>query len=168
MEHFVERDYTRCSTSRPRWCKLCKHGRNKPINRLNPNENGRHFAECIHISKGSLVWFCFFYINWCVKVTEDDIALKLAILKKSLHLNDNTCFCSIIQSSKLFWGSLLAKNNFFVRFWTKNVASSRMANCGSGLPAEWPFRSQNAIEASDSPLPCGLPVKRLITHAYAL
>ena len=47
----------------------------------------------------------------------------------------------------------------------KNFASSRMANCGSGLPAEWPFRSQNAIEASDSPLPGGLWVKRLITHA---
>ena len=99
------------------------------------------------------------------KVAEDDIAFKLAILKKSLHLNDNTCFCSIIQSSKLFLGSLLAKNNFFVQFWTKNFASSRMANCGSGLPAEWPFRSQNAIEASDSPLPGGLWVKRLITHA---
>ena len=40
-----------------------------------------------------------------------------------------------------------------------------MANCGNGLPAEWPFRSQNAIEASDSPLPGGLWVKRLITHA---
>ena len=61
--------------------------------------------------------------------------------------------------------SLLAKNNFFVQFWTKKFASSRMANCGSGLPAEWPFRSQNAIEASDSPLPGGLWVKRLITHA---
>ena len=100
-----------------------------------------------------------------IKVAEFDIAFKLAILKKSLHLNDNTYFCSIIQSSKLFLGSLLAKNNFFVQFWTKNFASSRMANCGSGLPAEWPFRSQNAIEASDSPLPVGLWVKRLITHA---
>ena len=39
--------------------------------------------------------------------------------KKSLHLNDNTCFCSIIQSSKLVLGSLLAKNNFFVQFWKK-------------------------------------------------
>ena len=64
------------------------------------------------------------WVNWAiegpcrVKVAEDDIAFKLAILKKSLHLNDNTCFCSIIQSSKLFWGSLLAKNNFFVQFWT--------------------------------------------------
>ena len=47
------------------------------------------------------------------KVAEDDIAFKLAILKKSLHLNDNTCFCSIIQSSKLVLGSLLAKNNLF-------------------------------------------------------
>ena len=90
------------------------------------------------------------------KVAEDDIAFKLAILKRSLHLKDNTCFCSIIQSSKLFLGSLLAKNNFFVQFWTNIFASSRMANCGSGLPAEWPFRSQNAIEASDSPLPGGL------------
>ena len=97
------------------------------------------------------------------KVAEDDIAFKLAILKKSLHLNDNTCFCSIIQSSKLLLGSLLPKNYFFVQFWTKKFASSRMANCGSGLPAEWPFRSQNAIEASNSPLPGGL--KRLITHA---
>ena len=49
-------------------------------------------------------------------MAEDDIAFKLAILKKSLHLNDNTCFCSIIQSSKLVVGSLLAKNNFFVQF----------------------------------------------------
>ena len=100
-----------------------------------------------------------------LKVAEDDIAFKLAILKKSLHLNDNTWFCSIIQSSKLFLGSLLAKNYFFVQFWRKNFASSRMANCGSGLPAEWPFHSQNAIEASDSPLPGGLWVKRLMTHA---
>ena len=104
-----------------------------------------------------------------IKVAEDDIALKLAIFRKSLHLNDNTGFCSIIQASKLVFGSLLAKNNFFVQFWTKNFGSSRMANCGSGLPAEWPFRSQNAIEASDSPLPGGLCVKRLITHAlYSL
>ena len=51
-----------------------------------------------------------------IKVAEDDIAFKLAILKKSLHLKDNTCFCSIIQSSKSLLGSLLAKNNFFVQF----------------------------------------------------
>ena len=100
-----------------------------------------------------------------VKVAEDDIAFKLAIFNKSLHLNNNTGFCCIIQASKLVFGFLLAKNNFFVQYWTKNFASSRMANCGSGLPAEWPFRSQNAIEASDSPLPGGLWVKRLITHA---
>ena len=106
-----------------------------------------------------------YILKFYFKVAEDDIAFKLVILKKSLHLNDNTCFCSIIQSSTLVLGSLLAKNNFFVQFWTKNFASSRMANCGSGLPAEWPFRSQNAIEASDSPLPGGLWVKRLITHA---
>ena len=98
------------------------------------------------------------YCSPAIKVAEDDIAFKLAIFKKSLHLNDNTGFCSIIQASKLVFGSLLAKNNFFVQFWTKNFASSRMANCGSGLPAEWPFRSQNAIEASDirhCPVACG-------------
>ena len=99
-----------------------------------------------------------------VKVAEDDIAFKLAIYKKSLHLNDNTGFCSIILASKLVFGSVLAINNFFVQFWTKHFASSRMAIFGSGLPAEWPFRSQNAIEASDSPSPGGLWVKRLITH----
>ena len=98
------------------------------------------------------------------KVAEDDITFKLAICFKSLSLNDNTGFCSIIQTSKLVFGSLLAKSNFFVQFWTKNVASSRMANCRSGLPAEWPFCSQNAIEASDSLLPGGLWVKHLITH----
>ena len=99
------------------------------------------------------------------KVAEDDITFKLAIFKKSLHLNEKPGFCSIIQASKLVFWSLLAKNNFFVQFWTKNFAASRMANCDSALPAEWPFRSQNAIEASDSPLPGGLWVKRLITHA---
>ena len=98
-------------------------------------------------------------------MAEDDIAFKLANFKKSLRLNDNTGFCSIIQVSKLVFGSLLKKNNFFIQFWTTNFASSQMANCGSGLPAEWPFRTQNAIEASDSPLPGGLWVKRLITHA---
>ena len=117
------------------------------------------------LSKDALPLHDFINQSWVLKVAEDDIAFKLAIFKKSLHLNDNTCFCSIIQASKLVFGSLLAKNNFFVQFWTKNFASSRMADCGSGLPAEWPFRSQNAIEASDSPLPGGLWVKRLITHA---
>ena len=103
--------------------------------------------------------------NLGIKVAEDDITFKMAIFLKSLPLNDNTGFCSIIQASKLVFVSLLAKNPFFVQFWTKNVASSRMANCGSGLPAEWPFGSPNAIEASDSPLPGGLWVKHLITHA---
>ena len=124
---------------------------------------GHYLSQCWLRSR-SLSPYCIIRPQQ-VKVAEDDIAFKLAILKKSLHLNDNTCFCSIIQSSKLFWGSLLAKNNFFVQFWTKNFASSWMANCGSGLPAEWSFRSQNAIEASDSPLPGGLWVKGLITHA---
>ena len=107
----------------------------------------------------------YFQLHYTIKVAEDDIAFKLAIFKNSLHLNDNTGFCSIIQASKLVFGSLLAKNNLFVQFWTTIFASSRMANRGSGLQAEWPFRSQNAIEASDSPLPGGLWVKRLITHA---
>ena len=54
--------------------------------------------------------------SWVLKVAEDDIAFKLAIFKKSLHLNDNTGLCSIIQASKLVFGSLLAKKNFFVQF----------------------------------------------------
>ena len=65
-------------------------------------------------------------------MAKDDIAFKLAIFKLSLHLSDNTGFCSIIQVSESFFWSLLAKNNFFVQFWTKNFASSRMANYGSG------------------------------------
>ena len=47
-----------------------------------------------------------------IKVAEDDIAFKLAIFNKSLHLNDNTGFCSITQASKLVFGSLLAKHFF--------------------------------------------------------
>ena len=105
------------------------------------------------------------YASLCLRWQKMISPSNWPFLKKSLHLNDNTCLCSIIQASKLVFGSLLAKNNFFVQFWTKNFASSRMADCGSGLPAEWPFRSQNAIEASDSPLPGGLWVKSLITHA---
>ena len=61
-----------------------------------------------------------------LKVSEDDIAFKLAIFKKSLHLIDNTGFCSIIQASKLVFGSLLAKNNFFCPILNKKFASSRM------------------------------------------
>ena len=84
---------------------------------------------------------------------------------KSLPLNDNTGFCSIIQASKWVFGSFLAKHTFLSNFEKKNVASFWMANCGNGSRAEWPFPSQNAIEASDSPLPGELWVKRLITHA---
>ena len=51
-----------------------------------------------------------------IKVAEDDISFKLAIFKRWLHLNDNTGFCSIIQASKLVFGSLLAKNNFLSNF----------------------------------------------------
>ena len=99
------------------------------------------------------------------KVAEDDIAFKLANLKKTITFERQYMLLWYHSIVKKIFGSLLAKNNFFVQFWTKKFASSRMANCGSGLPAEWPFRSQNAIEASDSPLPGGLWVKRLITHA---
>ena len=38
----------------------------------------------------------FLEIGFRLKVAEDDIAFKLAIFKKSLHLNDNTGICSII------------------------------------------------------------------------
>ena len=51
-----------------------------------------------------------------IKVAEDDIAFKLAIFKKSLHLDDNTGFCSIIQASKLEFESLLAKITFLSNF----------------------------------------------------
>ena len=55
-----------------------------------------------------------------LQVAEDDNTFKLAIfLKKSLPLNDNAGFCSIIQASELVFGSLLAKKPFFVQFWTK-------------------------------------------------
>ena len=124
-----------------------------------------YFLEMLHILHNIYFFRCLLFP---LKVAEDDIVFKLAIFKLSLHLNDNTDFFSMIQASKLVFGSLLAKNNYFVQVWTKSFASSRMANCGSGLPAEWPFRSQNAIEASDSPLPGGLWVKHLITHALAL
>ena len=97
-----------------------------------------------------------------LKVAEDDIAFKLAILK-------NHCIWTTIHASVV---SLNRQNYFWGLYWQKitfcpilNKKFYRMANCGSGLPAEWPFRSQNAIEASDSPLPGGLWVKRLITHA---
>ena len=64
----------------------------------------------------SLIAGVSFFVRASVKVAEDDIAFKLAILKKSLHLNDNTCFCSIIQSSKLVLGSLLVKITFLSNF----------------------------------------------------
>ena len=65
-----------------------------------------------------------------------------------------------------FW-VFISKTWFFVQFWTKNVASSRTGSCGSGLLVEWPFRSQNTVEALESPLPSGLWVKPLITHALS-
>ena len=71
--------------------------------------------------------------EWLVfKLAEGDITFKLATFQKYLHFNDNGGFCSIMQAPKLVSGSLLAKNNYFVQFWTKKVASSRMASCGSG------------------------------------
>ena len=88
--------------------------------------------------------------------------------KKSLHLNDNTGFCSITQASKLVFGSLLAKNTFFVQFWTKIFASSRMTNCGSGLPAEWPFRSQNAIGKTPVRIILWCPIIKMFIKACFL
>ena len=80
---------------------------------------------------------------------------------KKNHCIWTTIHASVVSFNRqnYFGGLYWQNNNFFVQFWTKNFASSRMANCGSGLPAEWPFRSQNAIEASDSPLPGGLWIK---------
>ena len=40
-----------------------------------------------------------------------------------------------------------------------------MTNYGSGLPAEWPFRSQNAIEASDSIAIARWPVGKVSDNA---
>ena len=100
----------------------------------------------------------------CFKVAEDDMTFKLAIFKKSLPFNHNAGFCGILQALKLVLLVFIHKKIFFCPILNKNVASSQVANCGSGLPVEWPFHSQNAIKALDSPLPCGLRVKCLITH----
>ena len=82
-------------------------------------------------------------------------------------MNDNTCFCSIIQASRLVLGSLLAKNNFFCP-----ILNKKSCILPDGQLWEWltggvalPQPKCNIIEASDSPLPGGLWVKRLITHA---
>ena len=47
------------------------------------------------------------------KVAEDDIAFKLAIFEKSLHLNDNTGFCSVIHASKLVFWVFIGKKLLF-------------------------------------------------------
>ena len=79
----------------------------------------------------------------------------------------NHCIWTTIRASVV---SFNRQNYFWGLYWQKitflsNFEQKILANCGSGLPAEWPFHSQNAFEASDSPLPGGLWVKRLITHA---
>ena len=56
----------------------------------------------------------WFVMASSIKVAEDDITLKLAIFLKSLPLNDSTGFCSIIQASKLVFGSLWEKKYFFL------------------------------------------------------
>ena len=94
-----------------------------------------------------------------IKVAEDDIAFKLAILKK------NHCIWTTIYSSVVSFN----RQNYFLGLYWQNITF--LSNFEekilhpTGWPAEWPFRSQNAIEASDSPLPGGLWVKRLMTHA---
>ena len=92
-----------------------------------------------------------------LKVAEDDNAFKLAIFIKSLRLNDNTCFCSIIQASKLVFGSLLAKNNFFVQFWTKNFASSRMPIVGVAYRRSGPSAAKMQLKRRirHCPVACG-------------
>ena len=86
-----------------------------------------------------------------VKVAEDDIASKLAILKKSLHLNDNTCFCTIIQASKLVLGSLLAKNPFLSNFEQKMLH-----------PPGWPI--VGVAYRRSGPSAAKMQLKRRIRH----
>ena len=61
--------------------------------------------NCVKILASHATFFDNFHCSahicqFCIKVAEDDIAFKFAIFNKSLHLNDNADFCSIIQASK--------------------------------------------------------------------
>ena len=86
-----------------------------------------------------------------LKVAEDDIAFKLAIFKKSLHLNGNTGFCSIIQASKLVLGSLLAKITFLSNFEQKILH-----------PPGWPI--MGVAYRRSGPSATKMPLKRRIRH----
>ena len=117
----------------------------------------------------STIYFCFWISSKFRKDGEREKKLsikRLCCLSYTGHFKTKckTGLCSIMQASKLVFEYLFAISNFFVQCWSKNVASCRMDSCESGLSAEWLFRSQNAIEASDSPLTGGLRIKRLITH----
>ena len=88
----------------------------------------------------------------CFKVAEDDIAFKLAIFKLSLHLNDNTGFCSISQASKLFFWSLLAKNDFFCPILNKK----------NSHPPGWPI--VGVVCRRSGPSAAKMQLKRRIRH----
>ena len=98
-------------------------------------------------------------------MAEDDIAFKLAILKKWLHLNDNTCFYSIIQSTKLVLGSLLVKKWLFCPILNKKFCILPGGQLWEWLTGGVALPQPKCNWSVGSPLPGGLWVKRLITHA---
>ena len=96
-----------------------------------------------------------------VKVTEDDITFKLAFFfLKWFPFNDNTGFCSIMQASKWVLGLYWQKNNFFVQFWLKKCCT-----LPDGQLWEWLTGGVALSQPKCNCLPCGLGVKRLMTHA---
>ena len=86
---------------------------------------------------------------------------------KKNHCIWTTTHASVVSFNRqnYFWGLYWQKITFLSNFEQKILHPPGWPIVGVAYPAEWPFRSQNAIEASDSPLPGGLWVKRLITHA---
>ena len=97
-----------------------------------------------------MAFYCIM-LSTLLKVAEDDITFKLAILKKSLHLNDNTCFCSIIQSSKLVLGSSLQKITFLSNFEQKILH-----------PPGWPI--MGVAYRRSGPSAAKMQLKRRIRH----
>ena len=81
-----------------------------------------------------------FLLTWSLKVAEDDIAFKLAILKKSLHLNDNTCFCSIIQSSKLFLAATKQLYEWFSPSVRLSICLSHLFDYVPIIVSSWNFQ----------------------------
>ena len=120
--------------------------------------------ECKHDLYHTRSKFCHCsqYANWegarlplwrkrAVKVAQDDIAFKLAIFKKSLHLNDNTCFCSIIQASKLVLGLYWQKITFLSNFEQKIL-----------YPPGWPI--VGVAYRGSGPSAAKMQLKRRIRH----